>query len=168
MESNENLSQSVKDLVHKNEVTIVKAIGELKESGQPAIPILIEALKEEGSLRNIAAAVLGEFGSEASEAAPALAALLKSESEDTRMAAALSLMRIGHGSLPSLLDVARNTEGPPCFWASWAISWIEPSKIDRHMYACLKDVQENSSEMVAPFAAEEAIGKIIAMQLKNK
>jgi hypothetical protein len=33
---------------------------------------LVEALKEEGSLRNIASAVLGEFGEDAGEAAEEL------------------------------------------------------------------------------------------------
>ncbi|KKB75502.1 MULTISPECIES: HEAT repeat domain-containing protein [Bacillus] len=168
LESKKNLTQSVRNLANKNEVTVTKAIGELKETGKAAIPVLIEALKEEGSLRNIAAAVLGEFGEDASEASPELASLLKSEKEETRMAAAISLMRIGKGSLPYLIEIAKNMDGPPCFWASWAIAWIEPSKIERKMYECLKHEQENPSGLVAPFAAEEALGKIIASQLKEK
>lgn len=70
MNSNgDKLSLSVQNLANTNEITIVQAIGELKKSGKDAIPVLVEALKEEGSLCNIAAAVLGEFGEDASEAA---------------------------------------------------------------------------------------------------
>lgn len=36
------------------------------------------------------------------------------------------------------------------------------------MYECLKQEQENPTGSVTPFAAEEALGKIIAFQLKEK
>lgn len=36
------------------------------------------------------------------------------------------------------------------------------------MYECLKQEQENPTGSVTPFAAEEALGKIIAFQLKDK
>lgn len=168
MESNDKLSLSVKNLVHTNEVTIVEEMGKLKKSGKSAIPVLIDALKEEGSLRNIAATVLGEFGSEAREAAGELSRLLKSDEEDTRMAAALSLMRIGKASIPYVVDIAKENEGPSRFWASWCLAWINPSLIDQRMYECLKNEQEHPSGVVAPVAAEEALGKIIAFQLKEK
>lgn len=106
MKPEDKLSQSVQRLVNTNEVTIVQAMGELRKSGKEAVPVLVEALKEEGSLRNIAAAVLGEFGADAGDAAEALAKLLESEEEETRMAAAISLMRIGQPSLPFLLSLA--------------------------------------------------------------
>lgn len=166
MKPENKLSQSVQQLANTNEVTIVQAMGELRKSGKDAVPVLVEALKEKGSLRNIAAAVLGEFGADAEEAAESLAHL--SDEEETRMAAAISLMRIGEPSLPFLLPLAKRYEGPTCFWASWCISWIDPSKIEKNMYECLKQEQENPSGNVAPFAAEEALGKIIAFQLKDK
>ncbi|BDC57240.1 hypothetical protein NC3_02000 [Bacillus altitudinis] len=134
MKPEDKLSQSVQRLVNTNEVTIVQAMGELRKSGKEAVPVLVEALKE----------------------------------EETRMAAAISLMRIGQPSLPFLLSLAKRYEGPTCFWASWCISWIDPSKIEKNMYECLKQEQENPSGNVAPFAAEEALGKIIAFQLKEK
>ncbi|MEH7202021.1 HEAT repeat domain-containing protein [Bacillus safensis] len=168
MKPENKLSQSVQQLANTNEVTIVQAMGELRKSGKDAVPVLIEALKEKGSLRNIAAAVLGEFGADAEDAAQSLAHLLESDEEETRMAAAISLMRIGQPSLPFLLPLAKRYEGPTCFWASWCISWIDPSKIEKNMYECLKQEQENPSGNVAPFAAEEALGKIIAFQLKEK
>ena len=115
MKPEDKLSQSVQRLVNTNEVTIVQAMGELRKSGKEAVPVLVEALKEEGSLRNIAAAVLGEFGADAGDAAEALAKLLESEEEETRMAAAISLMRIGQPSLPFLLSLAKRYEGPTCF-----------------------------------------------------
>lgn len=86
----------------------------------------------------ISSVVLGEFGADAKEAVPELASLLKDDDEDIRMSAALSLMRIGHHSLNALVEVARNTEGKPRFWASWAISLIDPSKIEPLMLKCLK------------------------------
>ncbi|MDI0275102.1 MULTISPECIES: HEAT repeat domain-containing protein [Bacillus] len=168
MKPENKLSQSVQQLANTNEVTIVQAIGDLRKYGKDAVPVLVEALKEKGSLRNIAAAVLGEFGADAGDAAEPLARLLESDEEDTRMAAAMSLMRIGQPSLPFLLALAKHYEGPTCFWASWCISWIDPSKIEKNMYECLKQEQENPTGSVTPFAAEEALGKIIAFQLKEK
>ncbi|CAM5515794.1 hypothetical protein [Bacillus safensis FO-36b] [Bacillus safensis subsp. safensis] len=160
MKPENKLSQSVQQLANTNEVTIVQAIGELRKFGKDAVPVLVDALKEKGSLRNIAA--------DAGDAAEPLARLLESDEEDTRMAAAMSLMRIGQPSLPFLLALAKRYEGPTCFWASWCISWIDPSKIEKNMYECLKQEQENPTGSVTPFAAEEALGKIIAFQLKDK
>ncbi|MEI2631200.1 MULTISPECIES: HEAT repeat domain-containing protein [Bacillus] len=169
MKSNgDELSLSVQNLANTNEITIVQAIGELKRSGKDAIPVLVEALKEEGSLCNIAAAVLGEFGEDASEAAEELSRLLTSHAEDTRMAAAISLMRIGKPSLPFVIKIAQESEGQSCFWASWCIAWIDPACIEPKMYECLKHEHEHPSGIVAPFAAEEALGKLIAFQLKDK
>ncbi|MEC2309083.1 HEAT repeat domain-containing protein [Bacillus atrophaeus] len=169
MKSNDDeLSLSVQNLANTNEITIVQAMGELKKSGKDAIPVLVDALKEEGSLRNIAAAVLGEFGEDAGEAVEELSRLLKNHAEDTRMAAAISLMRIGKPSLPFVIKIAQESEGQTCFWASWCIAWIDPSRIEPKMYECLKHEQEHPSGIVAPFAAEEALGKMIAFQLKDK
>lgn len=110
MKPENKLSQSVQQLANTNEVTIVQAIGDLRKYGKDAVPVLVEALKEKGSLRNIAAAVLGEFGADAGDAAEPLARLLESDEEDTRMAAAMSLMRIGQPSLPFLLALAKHYE----------------------------------------------------------
>lgn len=63
---------------------------------------------------------------------------------------------------------AQESEGQSCFWASWCIAWIDPSYIEPKMYECLKREHEHPSGMVAPFAAEEALGKLIAFQLKDK
>lgn len=116
MKSNgDELSLSVQNLANTNEITIVQAIGELKKSGKDAIPVLVEALKEEGSLRNISAAVLGEFGEDAGEAAEELSCLLKSHAEDTRMAAAISLMRIGKASLPFVIKSLKKVKGNHVF-----------------------------------------------------
>lgn len=67
MKPENKLSQSVQQLANTNEVTIVQAIGDLRKYGKDAVPVLVEALKEKGSLRNIAAAVLGEFGADAGD-----------------------------------------------------------------------------------------------------
>ncbi|WP_158068825.1 hypothetical protein [Domibacillus epiphyticus] len=46
---------------------------------------------------------------------------------------------------------------------------IDTSKIESPMLACLKDERERQPPgMVTPFAAEEAVGKMIAIQLKEK
>ncbi len=168
MSSNEIISQALTKLKSSDEATVFQGVKELKKTGKAAVPILIKALKDEKSLRMISSVVLGEFGADAKEAVPELASLLKDDDEDIRMSAALSLMRIGHHSLNALVEVARNTEGKPRFWASWAISLIDPTKIEPLMLKCLKEELDKPSGMVSPFAAEEAIGKIIAMQLKDQ
>ncbi|MFS0656882.1 HEAT repeat domain-containing protein [Bacillus sp. 179-C3.3 HS] len=164
MKREDKLSQSVQQLVNANEETVLQAMEELKKSGKDAVPVLVEALKEEGPSRNIAAAVLGEFGEDAQGAAERLAQLLESEEEETRMAAAISLMRIGQPSLPFLIPLAKR-QGATCFWASWCISWIDPSKIEQNMYECMKQERQQPSGNVAQSAAKEALKKIVAFKL---
>lgn len=118
-------------------------------------------------LRDIACAVLGELGPDAGEAAPKLIELMQKGFEETRMAATLSLMRIGSDSLSLLEETAKESEGLAKFWACWAISWLDPSLLDQDMIVCLKTEQEQPTNAVTPFAAAEAIGKVIAWQLKE-
>lgn len=168
MDSKEIVSQAMMKLGSDNNAVVLQAIGELKRTPKSAVPALIEAVKENGSLRYMAAVVLGELGPDAAEAIPVLADLLLADEEETQMVGAFSLYRIGSESLPALLHIANHAEGKSRFWASWAIAMIDPSKIERKMVDVLNREREQPSSPYTPLAVEEALGKIIAYQLKNK
>ncbi|PAF14318.1 sporulation killing factor biosynthesis and export [Niallia circulans] len=169
MDKNEEVSLSLRKIAGSNDNNqVAAAMRDVRRSGKAALPILIDALHgEDPMLRDIACAVLGELGPDAGEAVPRLLELMKTGSEETRMATALSLMRIGPDSLSLLEETAKETAGLTKFWACWAISWLDPSRLNQDMIACLKAEQEQPTNAVTPFAAEEAISKVIAWQLKE-
>jgi HEAT repeat protein len=165
MEAKEPILKHIEELKSSEEKIAFRAIGELKRTGKMAVPSLIQALMEPGSLRTMAIVVLGEIGKDASDAIPALTGLLKEDHKETQMAAALSLTRIGKESLPGLIEVAKESTGQSCFWAAWAISLIDPAHVDRRMVDLLNQQREQPSSMFVSLAAEEALGKIIASGL---
>ncbi len=169
MDKNEEVSLSLRKIANSSEINQVAAgLKEVRRSGKAALPLLIDGLHgEDPMLRDIACAVLGELGPDAGEAVPKLIELMQTSSEETRMAAALSLMRIGSDSLPLLEETAKKSVGLTKFWACWAISWLDPSLLDPDMIGCLKAEQEQPTNEVTPFAAAEAVGKVIAWQLKE-
>lgn len=168
MDKKELVSKQMELLQSTDEQVAFGAIKDLKRTGKDAVPALIRALEEEGSLRTMAIVVLGQIGEDAEDAAPYLADLLKVNHEETQMAAALSLSTIGAKSLPYLLGITRTEEGKACFWASWAVAMISPSLVDDKMVECLNHERTSSTSMFAPFAAEEALGKIIAAELNGE
>lgn len=169
MSNPEEISLSLRKIANSSDLTqVAAAMGEVKRRGRDALPDLLDALHgDDPMLRDIACAVLGELGAEAAEAVTALGELLRTGTEETRMAAALSLMRIGNDSLPQLLKTAFECTGSARFWACWAISWLDPSLLTTELIACLRAEQEQPTSAVTPFAATEAISKVIAWQLKE-
>ncbi|GFR39518.1 hypothetical protein PRECH8_28140 [Insulibacter thermoxylanivorax] len=163
------VSLSLQKIAGSNDhMQVAAAMREVKRSGKDALPVLMEALHgDDPLLRDIACAVLGELGPDAAEAVPRLIELLHMDAEETRMAAALSLMRIGADSLPLLKVTAEQGAGLSRFWACWAIAWLDPSLLTSEMITCLKAEQEQPTSAVTPFAATEAICKVIAWQLKE-
>ncbi len=90
-----------------------KAKDGLVNSGKASvIPSIITALKDEDPcIRQAAAGVLSEFGTQAISAVPNLTALLQDTSPDIRKAAALALCKIGSqekSALPELIKAAQN------------------------------------------------------------
>ncbi|OXM13395.1 HEAT repeat domain-containing protein [Paenibacillus herberti] len=168
MDSNELVNKQITDLASNNEQTAFAAIKELKRTGKEAVPSLIHALGEPGSLRTMAVVVLGELGQDAAEAVPALAELLLEDHEETQMATALTLFRIGASSLPPLFSLVQRQESGTAFWASWAIVMIDPKQASPGMIEVLNKERESSTSRIKPFAAEEALGKAIAAELEKQ
>ncbi|MDZ8188886.1 MAG: HEAT repeat domain-containing protein [Nostoc sp. ChiSLP02] len=82
--------------------------------GSPAVPSLIEALKnQDRNLRWHAASVLGDLGAEAAPAVPALSAALQDEDAQVRLYATLALGNIGTAAkpaVPSLMAALQDKE----------------------------------------------------------
>jgi HEAT repeat protein len=91
----------------------------LSKIGEPAIPVLIEALEDPRvTVRWGAVRALGRIGSVATEAIPALAASLKDESVQVRWAAARSLWAIGPAAAtatPMLVEALGDKD--------WVVRW---------------------------------------------
>lgn len=168
MNEKQIIMKQIEDLQSNQEQVAFGAISELKRAGQAAVPVLIDALDKPGALRTMATIVLGEIGASAKEAIPALSKLLYEPHEETQMAVALTLFRIGQDSLPALLEVAHQADGQPCFWAIWSIAMIKPAKVDPQMVAVLKQEQEQPFSMFTEISAQEALGKVIAAELSKK
>jgi len=113
MTNQSEVSLTLRNIVASNDhLQVAAAMQKIKRSGNEALPVLMEALHgNDPMLRDIACAVLGELGADAAEAVPKLVEMLQTETEETRMAAALSLMRIGPASIPQLRVVAEQDEG---------------------------------------------------------
>ncbi len=96
----------------------IRAIGvlgpETKGDGKAAVPILIEALKDE-DCRAAAAMSLGGFGPDAAAAAPALAEALRADDGEARSAAAAALERIGSPAIPHLVAAVQRRVDPPFY-----------------------------------------------------
>ena len=82
--------------------------------GSPAVPSLIEALKnQDHNLRWHAASVLGDLGTEAAPAVPALTTALQDEDGQVRLYATLALGNIGtaaKAAVPSLMAALQDKE----------------------------------------------------------
>ncbi|MGO4182965.1 HEAT repeat domain-containing protein [Paenibacillus sp. MCAF9] len=144
------------------------AINDLKRQGTRVIPALIEQLDvTDDSVRTMIVVVLGEFGTDAFESASKVSKLLLEDNEQLRMASALTLSRIGSSSVPHLLQILGSENEKACFWAAWALSFIDPSQINDESIERLKLTRETPDSPIEVFAAEEALGKILANRLQK-
>ncbi|WP_054708979.1 HEAT repeat domain-containing protein [Bacillus sp. JCM 19041] len=137
---------------------------------QNALPILrntIQTNKDE-DLVAMALVVIGEIGAPATEVIPETIAKLTHHNEQIRMAAALSLVRIGNQSIPVLLDFVREPHTQVAlFWASWALTLIEPSKASEETDAILIKTEQKTESLIERLAAQEALAKRMGKELKN-
>jgi HEAT repeat protein len=91
----------------------LKALEQFGPHALPAVPSLIEALKEERNLGSLAARALGAIGPDAKTAVPRLAAVLDDEEREKRQAACEALGRIGASAVsavPSLVELWQNDD----------------------------------------------------------
>lgn len=98
--------------------------------GSPAVPALIEALKNENKqVRWRAASALGAIGAEASAAVPALITTLQDEEEYIRRIGAYALGKIGpqaSAAVPELLDALQDSDRNISLVAAYALGKIGP------------------------------------------
>ena len=114
----------------------------------PAVHERVKRLKRTGVIRKIAA-------------------LIDGEAVDKNLLAFVHVDTSGWGKTPELLAVAEQGEGLTRFWACWALSWLDPSLLTSDMIECLRSEQEQPSTSITPYAAMEAISKVIARELKD-
>jgi HEAT repeat protein len=84
----------IDDYLHARQ-RATEALGQLGAAARPAVPALVEALRDKNpGIRPTAAAALGEIGPDAQDAIPALTAALKEKDENVRTAAAEAIKKI--------------------------------------------------------------------------
>jgi HEAT repeat protein len=159
------------ELLGSNEVGIaLQAVKTIKNKGASAVPVLIHTLEhtDDESLRTMAVVVLGELGEVAQDAVPVLARLLEKDDEKMRMAVALTLSRIGQSSLPVLQESAKSGSNSACFWSCWAMTFIDPTSMNRDMIDVLNTIRQTTKNPIERIAAEEALGKVIAQDVLHR
>ena len=165
------VSLSLQKIAGSNDhMQVAAAMREVKRSGKDALPVLMEALHgDDPLLRDIACAVLGELGPDAAEAVPRLIEFCSIWMPKRRGWRQHSLLcgSALTACLPLLKVTAEQGAGLSRFRACWAIAWLDPSLLTSEMITCLKAEQEQPTSAVTPFAATEAISKVIAWQLKE-
>jgi HEAT repeat protein len=88
-----------------------QAVGELTPDAEPAVPALIESLKDEDlEVRYAAAAVLGLIGRKAASAVPALLLALTDEHPQVRESASKALGRIGKAAVSGLITALKDPD----------------------------------------------------------
>jgi len=118
-----------KALKGADETTIQHALDAFAQLGAPAVPRLVEALKQE-KLRPLVAEVLGKLGPAAAPATAALAALVNEADEPTARAAIVALAGIGPGAkaaVPALTKALGQKDRPDLFAIIYALGRIGPA-----------------------------------------
>lgn len=129
--------------------------------GEPAVPALVELLKDEDArLRARAATTLWGMGSKGKAGVPALALALADPDLDVRLASAMALEGMGPDTkeaMPALMRALKDREGRVRQWAAKALGKMGPAAKD----ALPALVEASKFDPIRP-AAEEAISQIRA------
>jgi HEAT repeat protein len=117
-----------------------RALDALAEAGPPAVPTLIELLKDKQTAY-WASLVVAEIGPEARAAVPALTALLDTPDLGERREAMLALAAIGEASAPATEALAKSVDCPvnrvPATYALGKIGKV-PAEVERKIEANAK------------------------------
>jgi HEAT repeat protein len=134
--------------------------------GEPAVPALVELLKDKDArLRARAATTLWGMGSKGKAGVPALALALADPDLDVRLASAMALEGMGPDTkeaMPALVRALKDREGRVRQWAAKALGKIGPAAKD----ALPALVEASKYDPIRP-AAEEAISQIRAQPPPN-
>lgn len=166
----EIINKDIEGLKSTDKVKAFTSIANLKTKAQLAVPSLIQAIEdtEEQSLKTMAIVTLGEIGSKAKDSISTLINCLQDEQEEIRSSAALSLSRIGESSLQQLKAVIKEQKGKSRFWASWAITMINPKEADEEVVNALNEYRLNGESDFENLAAIEGLGKVIGNHLTEE
>lgn len=164
------INKDIEGLKSTDKVKAFTAIANLKNKAQLAVPQLIQVIEdtEEQSLKTMAIVTLGEIGSQAKDSINTLINCLQNEQEEIRSSAALSLSRIGESSLEKLKTVIKEQEGKARFWASWAITMINPNEANEEVVNALNEYRLNGDSDFEILASIEGLGKVIGNHLKEE
>ena len=131
--------------------------------GSPAVPFLIEALKNENrQVRWRAASALGEIGAEAASAVPALIVRLEDEDEYIRRIAAHALGKIGpeaSAAVPTLIKALQDEDRHQRMVAAYALGKIGTEAVSA-VPALINTLQDSNAEI--RLNAAMALGRISA------
>ena len=108
---------------------VVPALDALAESGEQAVPLLLEALKEKQA-QYWACLVLAEMGAKAKTAVPAIAELLANDDAGVRREALLALGSIGsdaQSAVPAMIKALDDTDFTVRYGAAFALGRIGPA-----------------------------------------
>ena len=131
---------------------------------EQAIQFIVDALQDEhDAIKMLAVRMMEQLGEEFSDAIPVITPLLLHTKEQTRMASALALVRIGGKSVPYLMKELASENKSGRFWAAWSISLINPSCLTYDALELLESVSAHSNSTIEIMAAQEALGKITAL-----
>lgn len=148
------------------------ALQALKTLGRSAdaLPILQNTIQTSNDEELIAMAIiaLGEIGTSAAIANHDIVEKLAHPNEQIHMAAAISLIRIGRSSIFYLKEsIEEDLNKNKLFWASWALTMIDPTEIDQKGCHILLEHEANTENPIVKIAAQEALAKLIGNELKG-
>ena len=130
----EKVAHHMDDLRSPDPKTVDRAVRELVEMGEAAVPSLILALKDpEVRVRSAAAAALWGLGPKARGAVYALAEALGDSDNGVRLGVAMALEGVGPAAspaVPALARAVRDRDGNVRLWAAKALGRIGPPARD--------------------------------------
>jgi len=128
--------------------------------GHPAVPALIELLKDDDKrMRYVAIWALGQIGPVTNEIVPALIAALKDKDEAVRFAAAQAIGEIGPAAkcaVPALLAALKDKDRDVRYYVILALGSIGPAT-EEVVPALIVALQDNDANI--RFAAAQALGQ---------
>jgi HEAT repeat protein len=132
-----------------------EALKELVELGQPAVELLVAALREgSNELRYMAALILGKLRDAA--AVPALVESMADEDERVRANAALALGELGgEEAFAALVAALKDRDWWVRSCVADALGWFGDARAVEPLVAALKEEVRLAQEMAAPPADEE-------------
>lgn len=160
----------LQQLKSPNKEVALQAIQSIGRRVEDALPILKETIQtsKDEDLVTMAIIVLGEMGNKASTAILDIIPKLEDPNEQTRMAVALSLVRIGRASIVYLREfISNNTNRDALLWASWALTMIDPKEVDESALSILVDHESTTTNIIEKSAAQEALAKLIGRKLTD-